>query len=64
MRDRRLRGYFDNLDNKIGSKHRNITPMRMTGFQYDGPAMINTKDFKQDFLKGDQDAIYYCDRNL
>ena len=58
-----MRGYFDNLDNKIGSKHRNITPNRLTGFKYEGPQMIITKDYKQAFLKGDADAIYYCNRN-
>jgi len=51
------------VDNKIGSKHRNITPMRINGFRYDGPPMIDTKEFKQQFLKGDRDAFYYCDRN-
>ena len=64
VRDRRMRGYFDNLDNKIGSKHRNITPGRINSFKYDGPQMINTKSYKQEFLKGDQDAIYYYERNM
>ena len=63
IRDRRTRGYFDNLDNKIGSRHRNITPMRLNSLKYDGPSMIDTKNYKQAFLKGDADALYYCDRN-
>lgn len=31
--------------------------------RYDGPPMIDTKNFKQAFLKGDKDAVYYCDPN-
>ena len=37
--------------------------MRLNGLKYDGPSMIDTKQYKQAFLKGDEDAIYYCDRN-
>ena len=63
IRDRRKRGYFDDHDNKIGSRHRGLTPSRLNALKYDGPPMIDTKEFKQTFLKGDRDALYYCDRN-
>ena len=63
IRDRRMRGYFDDHDNKIGSKHRGLTPSRLNSLKYDGPPMIDTKEFKQTFLKGDRDALYYCDKN-
>ena len=63
IQDRRMKSYFETVDNKIGAAHRNLTPNRINGFRYYGPAMINTKSYKQEFLKGDQDAIYYCDRN-
>jgi len=61
--NRRQKSYFATVDNKIGAQHRNLTPMRITGMRYEGPAMINTRDYKQAFLKGDRDAVYYCDRN-
>lgn len=61
--NRRMKSYFEVVDNKIGSRHRNLTPMRITNFRYDGPPLIETKTYKQEFLKGDGDAIYYCDKN-
>ena len=60
-RERRIKSYFVSVDNKIGSRHRGITPGRITGFKYDGPPMIDAKSYKQAFLKGDKDALYYCD---
>ena len=62
-RDRRKKSYFATVDNKIGAAHRNLTPNRITNYRYDGPNMINTAEYKQAFLKGDRDAVYYCDRN-
>lgn len=63
INERRVKSYFETVDNKIGAAHRNLTPNRLTGMRYDGPVMIIPKNFKQEFLKGDGDTIYYCDKN-
>ena len=46
--NRREKSYGQTLDFKIGSKHRDMTPNRMGSYAfYEGPPMIDTKDFKQ-----------------
>lgn len=40
-----------------------MTPNRWSSIRYEGPPMINTSAFKQAFLKGEKDALYYCDPN-
>lgn len=61
---RRTKSYFESVDFKIGSKHRDMTPDKM-GFaeKYDGPPMIDTKAFKLAFLKGDKDVVMYFEKN-
>ena len=53
---------------KIGSRNGSLLnpDMRESKYgkiRYDGPPLINTRDFKQNFLKGNKDAVYYCDPN-
>lgn len=63
-RNRRTKSYFETLDFKIGSRHRDMTPSRMKFIEhYEGPPMIDTKEFKQRFLRGDKDAVLYQDPN-
>lgn len=58
------RSGFEAIDYKIGSKHRDQTPGRLDPKSiYLGPPMIDTKAFKQAFLKGEKDAVLYCDPN-
>lgn len=40
-----------------------MTPNKHATIRYEGPPMIDTKQFKQSFLKGEKDALYYCDPN-
>ena len=40
-----------------------MTPNKYCTIRYEGPPMINTSDFKQQFLKGEKNALYYCDPN-
>jgi len=56
------------VDIKIGSRNGSLLnpDMRESKYgkiRYDGPPLIDTKDFKQSFLKGNKDAVYYCDPN-
>jgi len=62
-RDARVKSYFVQVDNKIGQKHRDMTPNKYCTIRYVGPPMINTSDYKQQFLKGEKNALYYCDPN-
>lgn len=62
--NRRIKSYFEAIDFKIGSKHRDMTPIRLKPIlSYEGPPLIDTKTFKQKFLAGDKDAVLYQDRN-
>ena len=55
---------YETVDFKIGSRHRDapsegrLDPKNL----YLGPPMIDTKTFKQEFLKGDKDVVMYCDK--
>ena len=40
-----------------------MTPNKYATIRYEGPPMIDTKAFKQSFLKGEKDTLYYCDPN-
>ena len=59
----RKRSYFEGVDCKIGSKHRDTTPAILNPSRYEGPPMIDCKAFKQEFLAGDKDVVLYCDKN-
>lgn len=61
-RDARIKSYFETVDNKIG--RRDMTPNKYSTIKYEGPPMIDTKQFKQTFLKGQKEALYYDDPNL
>lgn len=40
-----------------------MTPSKLgKAAKYEGPPMINTKEFKLAFLKGDKDAVMYFDK--
>ena len=55
---------FEQTIYKIGSRHADannesrLDPKNL----YLGPPLINTMDFKQEFLKGDKDAVMYHDK--
>lgn len=60
---RRTKSYFEGVDFKVGSRHNDNVGGRLDpGNIYLGPPMIDTKGFKQDFLKGDKDVVMYCDK--
>ena len=62
LNHRRTRTQFEGIDFKIGSKHRDMTPARLgLAKKYEGPPMIDTKTFKQQFLKGDKGVVMYLD---
>ena len=61
-RDAIIKSYFETVDNKIG--RRDMTPNKYSTIRYEGPPMIDTKQFKQTFLKGQKEALYYDDPNL
>ena len=71
---RRKVSEFDRLKNykfvdiKIGSRAESfVNPgMRESKYgliRYDGPPMYNASAYKQDFLKGDKEAVFYFDPN-
>ena len=58
------RSGFEAIDFKIGARHRDQTVGRLEPKSlYLGPPMIDTKAFKQEFLRGEKDAVLYCDPN-
>ncbi len=60
---RRQKSYFEAIDFKIGSKHRDMTPNRLGfGVKYEGPPMSNPKEDKLAFLKGQPDVVMYFDK--
>jgi len=60
----RFKSYFETVDFKIGSRHRDDVKGRLDRNNlYLGPPMIDAKAFKQQFLAGDKDAVMYCDPN-
>ena len=57
-----MRGYFNEPDFKIGSRHRDFTPGKIPYNPIvDGPADVDTSAIKQQFLAGDKEAVMYCD---
>ena len=59
------RSGFEALDYKVGSRHRDQTKGRLLPKSlYHGPPIIDPKSFKQEFLKGQKDAVLYQDPNL
>lgn len=60
--DNRKKGYFKEPDFKIGSRHRDFTPDKL-GFNslVHGPATVDTRAVKMQFLSGDKDAVLYQD---
>jgi len=61
---RSRRGYFNEPDFKIGSRHRDFTPDRLPfNAIINGPANVDTRAVKQRFLAGDKEAVLYCDPN-
>lgn len=61
--NRRTKSYFEEVEFKVGSRHTDKVNGRLDpGSVYLGPPMIDTKGFKQDFLKGDKDVVMYCDK--
>ena len=60
----RIKSYFDPMDFKIGSRHRDLTPARMHSQTItEGAPMIDTKAYKQRFLAGDKDVVLNADVN-
>ena len=61
---RRIKSYFDPMDFKIGSRHRDLTPARMGDNRFtEGAPMIDTKAYLQRFLAGDKDLVLNADVN-
>mmetsp|Transcript_40376 Transcript_40376/g.52938 ORF Transcript_40376/g.52938 Transcript_40376/m.52938 type:complete len:81 (+) Transcript_40376:181-423(+) len=64
IRRRRMKSYFEAVDYKIGSRHRDQDRFRLDPNNlYLGPPMIDTKSFKQQFLAGDKGVVMYCNPN-
>ena len=55
---------YETVNHKIGSRHADsnrenrLDPKNL----YLGPPMINTREFKLEFLKGDKDVVMYHDK--
>ena len=64
IRSQRKKHYYEAVDYKIGSHHRDNDKFRLDPKNlYLGPPMIDTKTFKQAFLAGDKDAVMYTNPN-
>ena len=64
IRGRRKKSYYAAVDYKLGSRHRDPDNYRLDPNNiYQGPTMIETKSFKQQFLAGDKRAVMYTNPN-
>ena len=64
IRGRRKKTYYEGVDYKLGSRHRDGDSFRLDpNNMYQGPTMIDTKTFKQQFLAGDKGAVMYTNPN-